>query len=85
MVYIICSILNVKNFHAVLSLYLFMGIVCRNVLFFFLSIFSNCFLERRYLKCFILDVAGVLNPPQYAPTWIAYIFKCLAKDNNWSL
>ena len=53
--------------------------------FFFLSIFSNCFLERRYLRCFILDVAGVLNPPQYAPTWIAYIFKFLAKDNNWSL
>ena len=36
-------------------------------------------------KCSVLNVAGVLNLLQYTPTWIAYIFKCLTKENNWSL
>ena len=50
--------------------------VCRNV-HFFLCRFLNCFFEKALgnffvTKCSILDVAGILDPPQYAPTWIAY-------------
>ena len=47
---------------------------------YFYSICSWVFLAM--FKCSILNVTGVLNPPQYTPTWIAYIFKCLMKDNT---
>ena len=30
-------------------------------------------------KCFVLDVAGVIKPLK------KIFFKCLARDNNWSL
>ena len=54
----------------------------------FLSI--SCFLEKALAivtKCSALDVAGVLNPLQYVPTWTACannLIKCLAKGSNWS-
>ena len=38
-------------------------------------------------KCSILDVAVVLNPFQYEPTWIAYrnnLTQVLMKGKNWS-
>ena len=49
------------------------------------TVFVCGYLSAAMFKCSILNDAGVLNPPEYAPTWIAYIFKCLTKDNNWSL
>ena len=44
---------------------------------FFFADFLNCFFEKALgnffvTKCSILDVPGILNPSQYAPTWIAY-------------
>ena len=50
--------------------------VCHNV-HFFLHRFLNCFFEKVLAnffdtKCSILDVAGILDPPQYVPTWITY-------------
>ena len=42
--------------------------VCRNV-HFFLRRFVNCFSGKALANFF---VTGVLNPPQHAPTWIAY-------------
>ena len=65
-----------KNIHAVFLLYLFVGIFT-TMFFFFLSKFFNvfffcCWKVVSYLaivtKCSILDVTGVLNPLQYAPT-----------------
>ena len=62
--------------HAVFLLYLFMGICLLPCSFFFFADLLIVFLERHQLisvtKCSILDVEGVLNLPQYAPTWIAY-------------
>ena len=76
MVYIRCVTLKEKkNIHAVFSMYLFTGICLPQCSFFFLADFltlgkalANFFAS----KCSILDVAGVLNPLQYTPTWIAY-------------
>ena len=75
-----------KNLHAAYLPYLFEVFSCRNVHFFSIVLTVGKTLANFFVKkCPILDVAGVLHPPQCAPTWIAYIFKCLRKDNNWSL
>ena len=51
------------------------GYLSTAMFIFFLSRFLNCFFGKALAnflvaKCFILDVAGVLNPLQYAPIWI---------------
>ena len=46
------------------------------------TVFVHGYLSAAVFKCSILNDAGVLNPPEYAPTLIAYIFKYLTKDNN---
>ena len=66
-----------KNFHAVFLRYLFVGIClpqCSFVFFWacFLTIFWKGTSHFLVTQCSILDIARVLNPPQYAPTWIAY-------------
>ena len=43
------------------------------------TVFVRSYLYAAMFKYSILNVAGVLNPLQYAPTWIAYIFNCLTK------
>ena len=37
------------------------------------TVFVHGYLSAAVFKCSILNDAGVLNPPEYAPTLIAYI------------
>ena len=85
MIYITCFIMKEKKLLCSIFTVFVLGYLSA-AMFFFLAYFLTVFWKgASYFfdtKCSILDVAGVLNRPQYAPTWIAYIFKCLTKDNT---
>ena len=71
MVYITCLTLQEGNIHSVFLLNLFVGI-CLRCSFSFLANFLTVYFFEKALaivtKCSVLDVAGILNPPQYVPT-----------------
>ena len=78
MVYITCFTLKEKSIDTLFLLYFFVGICLPQCSFFFLADFLTVFFGKALgnyfvTRCSILDVAGVLYPPQYAPTWIAHI------------
>ena len=65
-----------KQSHSVFTVFL-CGYLSAATFIFFLCRFLNCFFYKTLAnffvtKCSILDVTGILDPPQYAPTWIAY-------------
>ena len=74
MIYATCFTLQEKNMKYFDRIY--SGLcVYSNAHFFFLSRFFKFFIGNALAivtKCSILDVAMVLNLPQYTPTWIAY-------------
>ena len=77
MVYITCFTLKEKKHSCSIFTVFLYGYLSAAMFIFFFADFLTVFFEKALgnffvTKCSILDVAGILDPPQYAPTWITY-------------